>query len=121
MLRQCRRLRSRVRSCSTSALQVSGVLLYGRYPDRARSEPPLAAEDNLNPEGAEEGSGTGQSDFGGSTRMTCDSTVGVNSECGEKPRLPLRARSAAVVASGGDRSERRVFLTRIVTHCCGCR
>ena len=31
------------------------------------------------------------------------------------------ARLAAVVASGGDRSERRVFLTRIVTYCCGCR
>ena len=26
------------------------VLTYGRYPDRPRSQPPLAAEDNLNPE-----------------------------------------------------------------------
>ena len=31
------------------------VLLYGRYPDCARSQPPLAAEDDLNPDGAEEG------------------------------------------------------------------
>jgi hypothetical protein len=30
------------------------VLAYGRYPDCARSEPPLAAEFNLNPECAEE-------------------------------------------------------------------
>src|SRR5262249_45976517 len=31
------------------------VFVYGRYPDCARSEPPLAAEDNLDPECAEEG------------------------------------------------------------------
>src|SRR6266516_1046819 len=31
------------------------VLAYGRYPDCARSEPPLAAEDNFNPKCAEEG------------------------------------------------------------------
>ena len=31
------------------------VLAYGRYPDCARSEPPLAAEYNLNPKRAEEG------------------------------------------------------------------
>jgi hypothetical protein len=31
------------------------VLAYGRYPDGARSEPPLAVEDNLNPECAQEG------------------------------------------------------------------
>src|ERR1700730_1939145 len=31
------------------------VLAYGRYPDCPRSEPPLAAEDNLNPERTEEG------------------------------------------------------------------
>src|SRR5438094_459712 len=31
------------------------VLSYGRYPDGPRSQPPLAAEDNLNPECAEEG------------------------------------------------------------------
>ena len=30
-------------------------LTYGRYPDRPRSQPPLAAEDNLNPEGAQKG------------------------------------------------------------------
>ena len=31
------------------------VLAHGRYLDGPRSQPPLAAEDNLNPEGAEEG------------------------------------------------------------------
>ena len=31
------------------------VLTYGRYPDCPRSQPPLAAEDNLNPERAEQG------------------------------------------------------------------
>src|SRR5215470_2233624 len=31
------------------------VLAYGRYPNCARSEPPLAAEYNLNPKRAEEG------------------------------------------------------------------
>ena len=30
------------------------VFTCGRYPDRPRSEPPLAAEDNLNPERAEQ-------------------------------------------------------------------
>src|SRR5438552_2069315 len=30
-------------------------LAYGRYPDCPHSQPPLAAEDNLNPECAEEG------------------------------------------------------------------
>src|SRR5260370_35178977 len=30
------------------------ILTYGRYPDCAHSQPPLAAEDNLNPECAEE-------------------------------------------------------------------
>ena len=34
---------------------MESALLYGRYPDRPRSQPPLAAEDNLNPEGAKEG------------------------------------------------------------------
>ena len=35
---------------------VTGLMLtYGRYPDCARSELPLAAEDNFDPEGAEEG------------------------------------------------------------------
>ena len=34
---------------------ITGLMLsYGRYPDCPRSQPPLAAEDNLNPEGAEE-------------------------------------------------------------------
>ena len=31
------------------------VFPCGRYPDRPRSQPPLAAEDNLNPEGAKRG------------------------------------------------------------------
>src|SRR6476661_5281439 len=31
------------------------VLAYGRYPDCARSEPPLAAEGNFNPNCAQEG------------------------------------------------------------------
>src|SRR6266545_4870261 len=31
------------------------MLTYGRYPDCPRPQPPLAAEDNLNPERAEEG------------------------------------------------------------------
>ena len=31
------------------------VLTYGRYPDRPRSQPPLAAEDDLNPQRAEQG------------------------------------------------------------------
>src|SRR5260370_3666394 len=30
------------------------ILTYGRYPDCPHSQPPLAAEDNLNPECAEE-------------------------------------------------------------------
>jgi hypothetical protein len=30
------------------------VFTHGRYPDCPHSQPPLAAEDNLNPEGAEE-------------------------------------------------------------------
>ena len=30
------------------------VFTYGRYPDRPRSQPPLAAEDNLNAECVEE-------------------------------------------------------------------
>ena len=34
---------------------VGSVLAYGRYPDGPRSQPPLAAEDNLDPEGAEQG------------------------------------------------------------------
>ena len=34
---------------------MDSVLAYGRYPDCPRSQPPLAAEDDLNPEGAEEG------------------------------------------------------------------
>ena len=34
---------------------MDSVLAYGRYPDCPRSEPPLAAEGNLNPECAEEG------------------------------------------------------------------
>ena len=33
---------------------------YGRYRDCPRSQPPLAAEDNLNPECAEEGLGPAQ-------------------------------------------------------------
>ena len=31
------------------------VFTCGRYPDGPRSQPPLAAEDNLNPEGAQKG------------------------------------------------------------------
>jgi hypothetical protein len=34
---------------------VGSVLAHGRYPDGPRSQPPLAAEDDLNPEWAEEG------------------------------------------------------------------
>jgi hypothetical protein len=34
---------------------VGSVLAHGRYPDCPRSQPPLAAEDNLNPERAERG------------------------------------------------------------------
>src|SRR5262245_1992772 len=34
---------------------VGSVLAHGRYPDGPRSRPALAAEDNLNPECAEEG------------------------------------------------------------------
>ena len=34
---------------------IGSVLTYGRHPDCSRSEPPLAAEDDLDPEGAEEG------------------------------------------------------------------
>src|SRR5262249_326791 len=34
---------------------VGSVLARGRYPDGPRSQPPLAAEDDLNPESAEEG------------------------------------------------------------------
>src|SRR5258705_12843335 len=35
---------------------VTGLMLtYGRYPDCPRSRPPLAAEDDLDPEGAEQG------------------------------------------------------------------
>jgi hypothetical protein len=34
---------------------MGSVLTQGRYPDCSRSQPPLAAEDNLNPERAEEG------------------------------------------------------------------
>ena len=34
---------------------MGSVFLYGCYPDRPRSQPPLAVKDNLNPEGAEEG------------------------------------------------------------------
>ena len=39
---------------------VGSVLAHGRYPDCPRSQPPLAAEDNLNPECAEEGLGPPQ-------------------------------------------------------------
>ena len=39
--------------CADGVMQ--SVLLHGRYPDCARSELPLAAEDNFDPEGAEEG------------------------------------------------------------------
>ena len=42
-------------------------------------------------------------------------------ECSEKLRLRLRRQVGGCRRSGGDRSERRVFLTRIVTYCCGCR
>src|SRR5262245_7374055 len=34
---------------------MGSVLTYGRYPDCPRSQPPLAAEGNFNPECAEEG------------------------------------------------------------------
>jgi hypothetical protein len=34
---------------------VGSVLAYGRYPDGARSQPPLAAEDDLNPKRAKRG------------------------------------------------------------------
>src|SRR6266542_2195748 len=34
---------------------VGSVLELGRYPDRPRSQPPLAAEDDLNPECAQKG------------------------------------------------------------------
>src|SRR5262245_3176879 len=34
---------------------VASVLAHGRYPDGPRSQPPLAAEDNLNPERAKRG------------------------------------------------------------------
>src|SRR6266545_942970 len=34
---------------------MGSVLTQGRYPDCPCSQPPLAAEDNLDPEGAEEG------------------------------------------------------------------
>jgi hypothetical protein len=33
---------------------IGSALPYGRYPDCPRSQPPLAAEDNFNPECAEE-------------------------------------------------------------------
>ena len=36
---------------------VGSVLAHGRYPDGPRSQPPLAAEDDLNPECAEEALG----------------------------------------------------------------
>src|SRR5256886_10630617 len=36
------------------------VLAHGRYPDGPRSQPPLAAEDDLNPECAEESLGPAQ-------------------------------------------------------------
>src|SRR5438128_10988264 len=36
---------------------LGSVLALGRYPDCPRSQPPLAAEDGLNPECAEEGLG----------------------------------------------------------------
>ena len=39
---------------------MGSVLAYGRYPDGPRSQPPLAAEDDLNPECAEEGLGSSQ-------------------------------------------------------------
>ena len=39
---------------------VRSVLAHGRYPDCPRSQPPLAAEDDLNPECAEEGLGPAQ-------------------------------------------------------------
>src|SRR5262245_27846528 len=39
---------------------VGSVLAHGRYPDGPRSQPPLAAEDDLNPECAEEGLGPTQ-------------------------------------------------------------
>src|SRR5258708_14288733 len=39
---------------------VGSVLAHGRYPDGPRSQPPLAAEDDLNPECAEEGLGPAQ-------------------------------------------------------------
>ena len=44
-------------------------LTYGRYPGCPRSQPALAAEDNLNPECAEEGLGPAQpiSECGGSS------------------------------------------------------
>src|SRR6516225_12152568 len=34
---------------------MGSAFTYGRYRDCPRSQPPLAAEDNLNPKGAEEG------------------------------------------------------------------
>src|SRR4029077_18869519 len=34
---------------------VGSVLAYGRYPDGPRSQPPLAAEDDLNPKRAKRG------------------------------------------------------------------
>src|SRR6266571_7477607 len=39
---------------------VRSVLAHGRYRDGPRSQPPLTAEDDLNPEGAEEGLGPPQ-------------------------------------------------------------
>src|SRR5262245_28531928 len=39
---------------------VGSVLVHGRYPDGPRSQPPLAAEDDLNPKRAKRGLGPAQ-------------------------------------------------------------
>ena len=39
----------------TDGIAVGSILSYGRYPDCSRSQPPLAAEGDLNPKGAKRG------------------------------------------------------------------
>src|SRR4051812_38078044 len=49
-----------VADTADGAYGVGSVLAHGRYPDGPRSQPPLAAEDDLNPKRAKRGLGPAQ-------------------------------------------------------------
>ena len=67
---------------------VGSVLAHGRYPDGPRSQPPLAAEDDLNPERAERSSvpdAAGQRVRGSITSIVTPATISRAASTQERP------------------------------------